>query len=246
MNLSDGTILRSPGGLVTATTWQWAPNLEISPKSLHSSLGIPSTEYSSQEKYFWHKLDHDAEAEIIGRFPMLGRSPQKIGETSHIPAADATGGATIAKEGSNESLEPYRLYRFIAPPGLTAKGDRSIVFQGFVANLINQVRNDLTGLWAYAYLNDKLEIDEHDVCWQAALWNRFCKCRYSYGYGGRFPDFVHEQVPFFDQLLKDLGLRHRRKSTWLKELIEPYGQADYRGITEEWLRLQAVAKDTQV
>ena len=227
VNLSDGTALDSPGGLITSVNWQWVPNLELKPASLHSDLGIPSVHYSDKQKQQWHALDAEADRTIFSKFSILKGTPQ-VGK----------GDTTQADSSGKLELEPFRLYRFLAPPGLTAKGDRSIVFQGFVANLLNQVRNEVTGLWAYAYLNNQLDIDEGKAEAQAALWSRFCMRRYPYGYGNRYPDFVFEQVPFFDRLLQDLGLPHRRKKGMLAEFFQPYMQADYRGLTAEWLDRQ--------
>jgi hypothetical protein len=39
-------------------------------------------------------------------------------------------------------------------------------------------------------------------------------------------------------LLKDLGLKMWRKANLLRELFEPYGQDDYRGLAQEWLQQQ--------
>lgn len=73
-----------------------------------------------------------------------------------------------------------------------------------------------------------------DYHYTAALTQRYCALRFPYGFGHRFPDFVFEQIPFFDVLLTDLGLKTRRKSSWWREIFEPYGQGDYRRVAEEW------------
>jgi hypothetical protein len=83
----------------------------------------------------------------------------------------ATSGVEMVEATSEDQVEPFRLYRFLAPPGLVAKGDRSIVFQGYVAELLNHVRHEVTGLWWYAYLNDKLDVREDQVEAEAALWS---------------------------------------------------------------------------
>ncbi len=45
---------------------------------------------------------------------------------------------------------------------------------------------------------------------------------------------VFETVPFVDWLMGDLGLERRRKGGW-RELFEPYGVEDYRGVVGEWM-----------
>ncbi|KAK7550102.1 hypothetical protein IWX49DRAFT_151125 [Phyllosticta citricarpa] len=275
INLADGTRLTSPGGLITATNWQWAPNLDIRPAHLHAELGIPSASYTATQTKFWSKLDAEADRHILQRFPILNEAPKPLAAAAAAPpTATATTTATITVNGDTKKtgittttteivppppspdahlmskkprMQPFRLYRFLAPPGLTATGDRSLVFQGYVANLLNQVRNEVTGLWAYAYLNNSLAADDNDalstdptrVYKETALQTRFCRLRYPFGYGDRFPDFVWEQLPYFDLLLSDLGLEHRRKGGWWSEWTSPYRQADYRGVTREWLEMRA-------
>ncbi|GAB7353461.1 hypothetical protein MBLNU459_g3921t1 [Dothideomycetes sp. NU459] len=236
IHLASGATIHSPGGLVTATNWQWAPNLELQPANLHAELGIPSDQYSADQKQFWDGLDEQADKVLFARFPAFVGAPQPGANTPQMK--ESTTAEIGAVKERKTPLEPFRLYRFLAPPGLTTRGDRSVVFVGYVANLLNQVRNEVAGLWAYAYLNDKLEKNDEDVYWQTSLQTRFCRRRYPFGYGNRFPDFVFEQVPYLDLLLQDLGLPHRRKSNWFKDLFEPYAQDEYRGLAAEWLRMQ--------
>ena len=133
---------------------------------------------------------------------------------------------------------PYRLYRAIAPPGLTVQCDHSLVFLGMVSNLAATIRLELQCLWAYAYLTNNLAIPTEAVFEETALLSRFAKFRAPYGHGRFFPDFVFDQNPYFDMLLKDLGLRWKRKSNVWTELFQPYGQEDYRGVVDEWLGMQ--------
>lgn len=47
-------------------------------------------------------------------------------------------------------------------------------------------------------------------------------------------------------LLRDLGINHRRKGGGLKELFQPYSNKDYRGILEEWKRIQKEREQDEV
>lgn len=239
VHLSDGTALPSPGGFVAATHWQWAPNLTFRPSATHSDLGIPSTSYTPEQKAFWQALDEDADKEIFKKLPMLTSAPQKGHNLKNLnePKAVESSAEADSLAKLNET-GPFRLYRFIAPPGLTAQGDRSIVFAGYTAILLGRIRDEVAGVWMYAYLNNKLDIDVDKVHWEAALHNRWSKRRCPYGFGARFPDFVFEQIPYFDLLLQDLGLPVRRKGGLIREIFESYGPEDYRGIAEEWLAKQ--------
>lgn len=302
VHLTNGTVLPSPSGLIAGANWACKPNLTFLPKSLESDLGIPST-YTPTQEAFWHALDTRADAEICARLPRLKKNhhfpTQK--QASEAPTTPPIPDATALTEEPTR-LQPFRLYRYLAPPGLTAQGDRSIVFAGFAANLLGHVRNEIAGLWCYAYLNRELEMDrpfslsdpshpsdrsgdfdtsitttasnepsegredlekELPFHYSAALTSRFCAFRFPYGFGSRYPDFVFEQVAWFDVLLRDLGLPVRRKSlqrasvdrsglrawwpvpltaswwkAWWRETFEPYGQVDYRGLTGEWLALR--------
>ena len=226
--LSNGTNL-PVDALITATGFSAKPTFEFSPPSLHSDLGVPTTSYSQTQRDFWNHLNHKAELTIVSKFPRLLIGPFKgPGSTvvqPYNPGVDA-----------ELQYTPYRLYRAIAPPGLAAQGDRSLVFLGMFSNIAATLRLELQCLWAYAYLNDKMPIDTDTIFDETALMARYARYRAPFGHGRFYPDIVFDQVPYFDMLVRDLGLRFWRKSNIFSELLAPYGQADYRGIVQEWLK----------
>jgi hypothetical protein len=179
----------------------------------------------------WTDLDAKADSTIRAEFPRLLSGPFKSPSSNVVQPYVKTVDPEL-------QYTPFRLYRSIAPPGLTAKGGNSIAFIGYVSNIASTIRLEIQCLWAYAYLNGKLDIDRSKVMEDAALMSRFNKHRSPYGHGRFFPDLVFDQNPFFDLLLKDLGLRTWRKANLLRELFEPYGQDDYRGLAQEWLQRQ--------
>ncbi|KAB8339316.1 hypothetical protein FH972_022249 [Carpinus fangiana] len=138
LNDDAGTALPSPAGLAIATSWETAPNVLFPQTELHADLGIPSKHYTDDQKAFWHALDARATDEVLEHLPLVKEAP--------VSPAKQTG------------VERPRLYRYLAPPGLTAKGDNSIVFQGFVSNVANTLRLEISALWCYAYLNGKLSV----------------------------------------------------------------------------------------
>ncbi|KAK6594796.1 flavin-binding monooxygenase-like protein [Botrytis cinerea] len=87
-------------------------------------------------------------------------------------------------------------------------------------------------LWATAFFNNKVSIPS-DVEYQTVLHSRFGKWRYPSGYGARHPDSVFDGLPYYDMLLKDMGLRSHRKSSWFWEIFEPYSAKDYVGVVDE-------------
>lgn len=236
VHLSNGTSLQSDA-FIASTGWLYGPAVNFKDTSLHSDLGIPSTDYTESQKTFWADLDIKADDEIFGKWPQLAslKYPPRSSDDLKENPLDEEDGMKPRKD-----FQPIRLYRSLVPPGLAAKGDRSLAFAGLCANFNGHLRNEVAGTWIYAYMSDKLAIDPcrdvEDVHYQAALFNRFCYRRYPYGFGRRFPDFVFDAVPWFDVLLNDLGISVMRKGgSWHREMFEPYGVQDYRGITEEWL-----------
>jgi len=237
--------------LVCCMGWQSIPNIQYLPESLHSALGIPSTTYTKSEKEMWDRLDQRADIEILSRFPYLATGPKAkptLPETPEEPLPSAL--ASNHLQAGRLDIPPWRLWRGIAPPALQ---DRTIVFLGMVLNLQGALRAEISSLWAYAYLNGKLSstpvpissspqpLNQADgIQYDTALFNRFGRWRYPMGYGARFPDFVFDGIPYFDLLLSDLGLRSWRKGWgWLGELFGgSYGQEDYRGLVDEWVRKQ--------
>ncbi|RMZ87300.1 hypothetical protein DV736_g5479, partial [Chaetothyriales sp. CBS 134916] len=222
--LANGTSLDSDA-LITATGFSAKPTLKFSPPSLHSDLGVPTTSYSEAQREFWRYLNHKSELTIAATYPRLLMGPFKAPKSTVVQPYNP---------GIDPELQhtPYRLYRAIAPPGLTVQADRSLVFIGMLGGSIAAtIRLELQCLWAYAYLNDKLTINTDHVFDETALMARYCRYRAPFGHGRFYPDLVFDLLPYFDMLVRDLGLPTWRKSNILTELFSPYRQADYRGIS---------------
>ncbi len=192
---------------------------------MHADLGIPSRCLSVAQLELWAKLDREADVRVLEEFPSLASGPGTSSSASAKMITDV-----------DQPYSPYRLYHSIAPPGLTVRGDRSIVFIGYFGNIAATARLEITSLWAYAYLTNNLKIDTSTVYKETALFSRWNHWRSPYGHGRLYPDIVFDQNPFFDMLLQDLGLPYWRKSNIFRELFEFYSQADYKGLVQEWLR----------
>ncbi|KAL8814190.1 MAG: hypothetical protein Q9223_006566 [Gallowayella weberi] len=256
--------------LVCSTGWRWDCGIEFLPKNEHGELGIPSVDYTKSQKEMWGELEKRADEEILERFPMLADGPGIEKDDRMIPKpknnelAAADSGKLIAEPGKQKKEEhtPWRLFRGIAPP---ANPRRDLVFLGMMLSLQTVLRSEMAALWAYAYLNDCLgpqaqlsnrprappvRSEKEDpgepsetqnwFFYETALFSRFGRWRYPMGYGSRFPDFVFDGVPYYDLLLRDLGIRTWRKGrNWLGELFGgPYLAGDYKGLVEEWRGLR--------
>jgi hypothetical protein len=148
------------------------------------------------------------------------------------PKTPIPGGDTAA----DKTTQPFTLYRFMAPPS-TMLSDPSIAFAGMITTISTPLCATLQALWVTAYLSSTMSrtaCSTVEAEKQAILHARFGRWRYPCGYGGRFPDFVFDAVPYLDMLLRDLGLEHKRKGSWWKEIFEAYGPEDYAGVVEEW------------
>ncbi|KKK23200.1 hypothetical protein P175DRAFT_0471367 [Aspergillus ochraceoroseus IBT 24754] len=218
VNFPDGTSLKTDA-LIAITGWKLAPTIKYKPEGIDSSLGIPSSTLSSDDEAFWGKLDGQADKEILNKFPYLRNQPgQKIPYT--------------------QSVSPFRLYRGIAPPGLTEKSDHSLAYVKMVHSTSNIILAETQALWVYAYLNGKLDINREDVYHQTALSSRFGKHRYPCGFSSWWPEFVYDAIPYADMLLSDVGVKSRRKPTMRQEMFEGYTIHDYKGINQEWKKAQ--------
>ncbi|PYH89414.1 hypothetical protein BO71DRAFT_403101 [Aspergillus ellipticus CBS 707.79] len=207
---------------------------------LEKQLGLPTA-----EDWLSPEVVRRADAEILTRYPKL-REAEKAVPDGYVP---------IAKDAAACAKHPFRLVRFMVPPGFM---DRSVVMLGMAMTITTPLLAQAQALWATAYLGGKggvrtrercpgdlvegmgirakREGVDVDVVWEMALHTQFGVHRCPGGFGKRNPDFVFDAIPYVDLLLADLGLNVRRKAWW--SWVKPYGVADYRGLVEEWLGTQ--------
>jgi thioredoxin reductase len=220
--------------LIASTGFSAKPNLSFEPATTHSDLGIPSVQLSKTQTDSWAELDSRADQVIGEQYPRLLLGPFTAPDSS-VPKPFNPG------MSAEVPYTPWRLYRGIAPPGLTARGDHSLVFIGMFSNIANTIRLEVQCLWALAYLNGKIpnvtkDMAEGKVFEETAVFQRFTQRRAPYGHGRFYPDLVFDQLPYWDLLLNDVGLATKRKANTFKELFEPYSQTDYRGIVHDWIQ----------
>lgn len=139
--------------------------------------------------------------------------------------------------------EPYRFYRFMVPPAFVQS--RTLAFAGSYRSPATTITAQTQALWITAFLDDQIpalqshdEATEERVLYETVLHTQFGKWRYSRGYGARFPEMWFECLPYVDLLLKDIGIKNQRKSSWWAECFAPYMPADYKGIVDEYLSLK--------
>lgn len=230
VHLSNGTTL--PGdALICSTGWHHRPSIEFLPSGIDVELGLPHDSKGPESQ-----MVSQADKEILARFPRLVDQPTVNENYTPLPSASTDG--TVDER-------PFRLYRFMVPPA--SINEPSIAFAGIVLTIHTLPVAQVQALWITAYLNNRLPaqqtqkpktstgaFDPDAVAYETILHTRFGKWRYPAAFGRHFPDFVFDAVPYMDMLLRDLGLRFRRKKGWWAEVFHPYGPEDYKGLVDEW------------
>jgi hypothetical protein len=97
-------------------------------------------------------------------------------------------------------------------------------------------------LWVTAFFDHRIpglsEDPSERVKYETVLHTQFGKWWYSRGFSARFPELWFDSLPYVDLLLKDIGVRNERKSSWFAERFRPYMPKDYVGIVKEYLALK--------
>jgi hypothetical protein len=222
--------------IVFCTGWNIASPFLFSP-TLANEIGLPvdPTVLSEDESEYWRALDKAALTRIEADYPMLKNPPSNV----HIKTFDKT---------------PFRLFRYIVPPKLAARGDRSILFLGAFSNARSHLSAEIASLWSVAYFENLLPAstnallaDKNEMDKDVAHVEAYRIKRYS-------NTFLHRlngaEAPEFDDLMmNDLGLRTDRKrmrmaagwrgwfgwKAWTAEWFGNYLASDYEGLVGEFL-----------
>jgi hypothetical protein len=222
--LSNGGDVLETRALILCTGWKVSPGIRFLPDGTEQAMGFPwAADPIDQE------LVKQARKDVCTRLPMLHTGPER--RTYHTKNAEGQIHTT------ETILHPFRLARFIVPPGLW--DDHSIAFLGTVTTFNTPLVAEVQALWALVYLNHGSELhhnhqDKESIVSETALHTEFCALRSPAGHGVRTADFVFEIMPYLDLLLGDLGLRTARKGSWWQSLFAPHQPRDYAGLVEEW------------
>ncbi|KAF7621872.1 putative monooxygenase [Aspergillus flavus] len=231
--LSNGGDMLDTRTLILCTGWKVSPGIRFLPDGTEQEMGFPwAADPIDQE------LVRQARRDIYTRLPMLHSGPER--RTYHTKGAEG-------QTHTNETIRhPFRLARFIVPPGLW--DDHSIAFLGTVTTFNTPLIAEVQALWALVYLNHGSELhhlhqDKESIINETALHTEFCALRSPAGHGVRTADFVFEIMPYLDLLLGDLGLKSARKGSWWKNLFVPHQPKDYAGLVEEWKGRRSISQD---
>ncbi|GMG07316.1 unnamed protein product [Aspergillus oryzae] len=229
--LSNGGDMLDTRALILCTGWKVSPGIRFLPDGTEQEMGFPwAADPIDQE------LVRQARKDIYTRLPMLHSGPER--RTYHTKDVEG-------QTHTNETiLHPFRLARFIVPPGLW--DDHCIAFLGTITTFNTPLVAEVQALWALVYLNHGSELHHHhqgkeSIINETALHTEFCALRSPAGHGVRTADFVFEIMPYLDLLLGDLGLKTARKGSWWKNLFVPHQPKDYAGLVEEWKRRRSIS-----
>ncbi|KAI4181150.1 MAG: hypothetical protein L6R41_006791 [Letrouitia leprolyta] len=164
-----------------------------------------------------------------------------------------------------EELTPWRLFRGIAPPANPRRDLVFLGMMSSLQTIVRSelsalwayayLNDSLSSLVPLSYRSPSPQQqrvpDEKDTkdlsgdapnntnnpwLYDSALLSRFGRWRFPMGYGARFPDYVFDGVPYWDLLMRDLGLRRWRKGWgWVGEVFGgAYMRAEYADVVDEW------------
>jgi hypothetical protein len=226
VDLSTGDTLQVDA-LHCATGWKHEPPIKISPPSLAAKLGLPSDFDGSQIE-----LTQRADAEILRRFPCLKNQPNVVLKRR-----------ALGTSSDERQKTPYRLYRHLVPPA-TAHA-RNFAVTGVVSSIGTAICDQMQALWITAYFDGTLNLPQStdEIEYTTELSTRFGYWRYPVDHGASHGAFVFDSLLYVDTLLRDLGLRFKRKGSWWRELVKGYSPTDYAGIVEEWIALRRTASE---
>ncbi|OAL51473.1 FAD/NAD(P)-binding domain-containing protein [Pyrenochaeta sp. DS3sAY3a] len=213
--LEDGTTITADG-MICSTGWKKESTITF--KGLdETGLGLP---IGLKEQA---QLSAEYDKKVLDRFPILENQP-------------------VLNSRVKKPAEPLRYYKFMVPSGMVT--NRNLAYAGMISSVSTAICASTQGLWITAYFDDALEREaktQEEITKEIMMHTQWGKWRYPCGYGASLPDFVFEGIPYVDMLLKDLGINNKRKSSFIKELVQPYCPEDYNGVLAEYLEKRSIS-----
>ncbi|PVF97891.1 FAD/NAD(P)-binding domain-containing protein [Serendipita vermifera] len=216
VHLSDGTTLETDM-LVHATGYE--TNVPIFSEKDCLELGLPvriDRLSSLDPNLQYPSAAHQQAGEwVLQKFPRLATNPIEPREPTYTQ---------------------YRLYRFVTPLSLAKKDDRSLAFVGFLSGVGTAVINDVTALWAVAWLTGDIKITKstEEIEEEVDLFNAYIRKRYVNA-GRHTSLFIFEWFSILKIMLAELKVPLPQKSAW-----KPWLPRDYRGMVEKWMTARSL------
>lgn len=237
--LSDNTVTLTDGTLITAdalvccTGWKADPTVPISQANSTANVTRPKQTGTVELEAA------QAEAEIYRKVAYLRKLPRR---TPNAPS--------LKSQGRKRDSAPQQLYRLMTPWQPSFLDGRNLAFIGAHSSPHAVAVAQAQALWITAFFNGDIQhlqqakVNHDAVRYNAILhgiYGQIRRPKESGGAGSKYPDLVFDSFPYIDTLLADLGLQTMRKSSWGKEMFEPYRPQDYKDLVEEWVAKQRAA-----
>lgn len=229
-HLSNGVALNADA-IVCCTGWKTTPSVRFNETDLAEFSSLHLLESPSTQE-----IEAAAAESIYNQRPYLRALPRK--ECNAPPETDYD--FLLPRE---HHAGRYELYRFLVPCGRRFIEQRNLAFIGAHSSIHAAMVAQVQALWITAFFHGRLhhldlpQIDFQRIKYESilhSLYGEIRRPRITGGAGRRYPDLVFDSLPYIDAVLRDLGVRTRRKSSLLKEIFEPYRLKDYQGLVEEW------------
>lgn len=246
VHLSDGTVIEADA-VVCCTGWETKPSVQFFPESLAGGLGFPSTSNTGDRV-----LEAKVRAEILQSTPVLRGKPVRQLPSTLRPETQLNLSSERTTAGPEKTLgsssSPYRLYRFVLPCDRDIIRMKNLAVIGAHITLQTALVSQVQALWITAFFDGKIPdlaaTSDSQLGFEAIKRETYLHTEYQRmrrpketgGTGDRCPDLVFDSIPYADVLLSDLGLPCHRKSSWYREMTEPYGVRDFEGLAKEWLQ----------
>lgn len=237
VHLSDGTSIEADA-VICCTGWHSRPSLKFYPNDIADRLGFPGSHPGDVLQ------ETQARSEILRAAPALRTKPTRRLPNTLKPEQQKHSKLSKAEPASS----PYRLYRFSIPSNPDFIRMKNLAVAGAHITLHTAILAQAQALWITAFFDDRIPHlaegaggtppDMTSILrdtYRHTEYQRIRRPRETGGMGDRCPDLVFDSIPFVDVLLSDMEMRCLRKSSWYREVLEPYRLFDYRGLVQEWL-----------
>ncbi|KAL8727153.1 MAG: hypothetical protein Q9166_006249 [cf. Caloplaca sp. 2 TL-2023] len=211
VNLRDGTVLETDCVILCTG---WTHNLGTFKPELREQYGLPS---KADHSIKWQKLDAQAEDKVNSELPLLANPPDTV-----VPSTER---------------RPWRLYRRLISPTMSAQGDRSLFFPGQIHSVYTPLVAEFQALWGVAWMLGRLQLPaQKEMEEEVSLWNAWTGKRYL-EQGRKHAYSIYDYLAYIDTLAKDLGIKTNRKRNPISEMFSSYRPSDYNGLIDEYLRV---------
>lgn len=202
----------------------WAPISPLYAPMLAEELGLPvelnrrvnvtkSEEQKDLDRATQNRIDTEDQI-TLDRFPLLHRPP--------------------ACKGARPAHTPFRLYKGMVPNA--TQDSHSVIFLGKMVVGNNFRTAEVQALWAVAYLDGNLQLDDRTIEREIDETVAWCQRRYL-NKGDLGSWFYFDVIDYTDMLLAQLGLKSHRQIGWLKDLFAPCRAVDLKNLVEEYKSL---------